>query len=75
MDFVAKVAEHTKPLGVREVCSDAPGHAFYLIVDTNDTADLNTALEPFRLIGKVEVHPVLKLSEAAAWARKIGIQR
>jgi hypothetical protein len=44
-------------------------------VDANDNEALNSALEQFRLVGMVKVHPVLKLSDATAWAKKIGIQR
>ena len=55
--------------------SDAPGHVFFLIVDANDNEALNIAVGPFRLVGKVKTHPVLKFSDATAWAKKIGNQR
>ncbi len=74
-DFFAKVVEHVERSGVTltEVYTDAPGHVFFLVVDANDNEALNNALEPFRLVGKVKVHPVLKFSEATAWTKKMGI--
>ncbi len=76
-DFLAKVVEHVEnsDVSVTEIYLDAPGHVYFLIVDANDNEALNTALEPFRLVGKVKTHPVLKLSDAIAWTKKIGIQR
>ena len=77
MDFLAKVVEHVESSGVAlsEIYLDAPGHVYFLIVDANDNEALNNALEPFRLIGKVKTHPVLKLSDATTWTKKIGVQR
>lgn len=77
MDFLAKVVEHVESSGVdvTEIYLDAPGHVYFLIADANDNEALNIALEPFRLIGKVKTHPVLKLSDATAWSKKIGVQR
>ena len=76
-DFIAKVVEHVERSGITlaEAYTDAPGHVWFLLVDANDNEALNTALEPFRLVGKVKVHPVLKLSDMTAWAKRIGIQR
>jgi hypothetical protein len=76
-DFFTKVVEHVERSGVTltEMYSDAPGHVFFLVVDANDNEALNSALEPFRLVGKVKVHPVLKQSEAVAWTKKMGIMR
>ena len=45
-----------------------------MVVEAADNEALNTALEQFRLVGIVKVHPVLKLSDMTAWAKKIGIQ-
>ena len=75
-DFLAKVVEHIEQSGVTltEIYLDAPGHVYFLIVDATDNESLNIALEPFRLVGKVKTHPVLKLSDATAWAKKVGIQ-
>jgi hypothetical protein len=58
-----------------EACTDAPGYVWFLIVDAADNKALNTALERFRLVGMVKVHPVLKLSDMTAWAKTIGIQQ
>ena len=76
-DFLAKVVEHAERSRVTltEIYLDAPGHVYFLVVEANDNEALNTALEPFRLIGTVRTHPVLKLSDATAWSKKIGIQR
>ncbi len=76
-DFLAKVVEHIETSGVdvAEIYLDAPGHVYFLIADANDNEALNNVLEPFRLLGKVKTHPVLKLSDARAWTKKIGIQR
>jgi len=73
--FFAKVVEHVERSGatLTEVYTDAPGHVFFLVVDANDNEALNSALEPFRLVGKVKVHPVRKISEATAWTKKMGI--
>jgi len=77
MDFIAKIVENVERSGVTltEAYTDAPGHVWFLIVDANDNEALNIALEQFRLVGMVKVHPVLKLSDTTAWAKKIGIQR
>ena len=77
MDFIAKVVENVERSGVTltEAYTDPPGHVWFLIVDANDNEALTIALEQFRLVGMVKVHPVLKLSDTTAWAKKIGIQR
>jgi hypothetical protein len=76
-DFLAKVVDHVERSGVAvtEIYLDAPGHVYFLIVDASDNEALNNVLEPFRLIGTVKTHPVLKLSDAITWTKKIGIQR
>jgi hypothetical protein len=76
-DFFAKVAESVERSGVTliEGYIDAPAHVFFFLLDANDNEALNIALEPLRLVGKVRTHPVLKFSDARAWAKKIGIQR
>ncbi len=76
-DFLKKVVDHVESSGVAvaEIYLDAPGHVYFLIVDANDNEALNNALEPFRLVGKVKTHPVLKLSDAIKWTKKVGIQR
>ena len=75
-DFLAKVVDQVERSGVavNEIYLDAPGHVYFLIVDASDNEALNNVLEPFRLVGKVKTHPVLKLSEAVSWTKKIGIQ-
>ena len=77
VDFIAKFVENVERSGVTltEAYTDAPGHVWFLIVDAANNEALNTALEQFRLVGMVKVHPVLKLSDMTAWAKKIGIQQ
>ncbi|MGZ4903118.1 MAG: DUF3303 family protein [Halobacteriota archaeon] len=76
-DFLSKVVDHIESSGVAvtEIYLDAPGHVYFLIVEAHDNEALNNVLEPFRLVGKVKTHPVLKLSDAITWTKKIGIQR
>ena len=40
---------------------DAPGHVFYFVLETDDNAALNNAVEPLRLVGEVTIVPVLKV--------------
>ena len=72
-----KIEEAAKQAGAKLVESylDAPGHAFYLILDAATNVQLWDATEPLRLIGDVQFAPVMKLGEALAHARKIGIQK
>ena len=75
--FTAKLDESMKKSGVKVVEGylDAPGHVWYFILDTNDATALSNAVEPFRLVGNVQISPVMKYSEGVDWARKIGIQK
>ena len=77
LDFIANVVENVERSGVTltEAYTDGPGHVWFLVVDANDNEALNIALEQFRLVGMVKVHPGLKLSDTTAWAKKVGIQR
>ena len=74
--FTAKLDESMKKSGVKVVegVLDAPGHVWYFILDANDTTALNNAVEPFRLVGRVRISPVMKYIEGVAWAKNIGIQ-
>ena len=76
-EFTAKIEESMKKSGVKEIAGylDAPGHVYYFILETDDNAALNNAVEPLRLIGEVTITPVLKFLEAVVWAKKIGIQK
>lgn len=76
-EFSAKVGESMKKSGVKEIAGfmDAPGHAHYFVLETDDNAALNNAVEPLRLVGEVTITPVLKFSEGVDWAKKIGIQK
>ena len=72
-EFTAKIEESMKKSGVKEIAGylDAPGHVYYFVLETDDSAALNNAVEPLRLIGEVAITPVLKFLEAVAWAKKI----
>jgi hypothetical protein len=76
-DFIKKVVEHVEHSGITliEWYTDAPGHVFFLVIDASDNEALNNALEPFRLVGMVKTHPVLKQSDLTTWSKKTGIQR
>ena len=77
-EFIKKTEESIKKSGVKLVDGymDAPGHVFYFILEANDNAALNLAVEPLRLVGKVWINPVLKFfKEGSDWAKKIGIQQ
>ncbi len=75
--FIKKTEESMKKSGVMLIDGymDAPGHVFYFVLDANDNAALNVAVEPLRLIGEVKITPVMKFfKEGTDWAKKIGIQ-
>jgi hypothetical protein len=76
-EFLAKLIEQGKAAGVTiiEGYIDGPGHQFYLVVEADDGAKLNKAIEQLRLVGDInDIVPVLKLTDAVAWARTAGIQ-
>lgn len=76
-ELMGKVEKAMNSPGVKlvEGYIDAPGHIFYIVVETNDNAALNNAVEPLRIIGDVNITPVLKFSDARVWAKKIDIQK
>ena len=77
-EFMTKMEEQIKAAGVTliEGYIDGPGHQFYLVVETDDGAKLNRAIEQLRLVGDInDIVPVLKFSDAVTWARKAGIQQ
>ncbi len=76
-EFLAKLEEQIKKAGVKiiEGYQDAPGHEFYLVVEADNNASLNQAVEQFRLVGDTNrIVPVLKFSDATAFFRKMGVQ-
>ena len=76
-EFIKKTEQSMKKSGVKIIDGymDAPGHVFYFVLEAADSAALNTAVEPLRLIGEVTITPVLKFfKEGSDWAKKIGIQ-
>jgi len=75
--FTAKLDDSMRKSGVKVVEGylDAPGHVWYFAIETDDNTALNNAVEPLRLIGDVNIAPVMKFSEGVAWAKKIGIQK
>jgi hypothetical protein len=76
-EFTAKIEKSMKKSGVKEIAGylDAPGHVYYFVLESDDNVALNNAVEPLRIVGDVTITPVLKFSEAVAWAKKIGIQK
>ncbi len=76
-EVIGKIEETMKSPGVKleEGYLDGPRHVFYFVVETNDNVALNNAVEPLRLIGEVNITPVLKFSDARAWLKKIDIQK
>ena len=76
--FISKLKEQIKNADVTliEGYLDGPGHQFYFIVEADDSNKLNTAIEQLRLVGDInDIVPVLKMSDAVAWAQKAGIQQ
>jgi len=76
--FLTKLEEQTKTAGVKiiEGYIDGPGHQFYLVLEADDNAKLNKAIEQLRLVGDTnDIVPVLKFSDAVTWARNAGIQK
>ena len=76
-EFLMKIEEQSKAAGIKliEGYIDGPGHQFYLVVEADDSAKLNSAIEQLRLVGDInDIVPVLKFSDAVTWARKAGIQ-
>lgn len=75
--WTAKIEESMKKSGVKEIAgySDAPGHVFYFVLETDDNTALNNAVEPLRIVGEVTITPVMKFSEGTSWAKQIGIQK
>ena len=77
-EFLMKLEEQTKTAGVKiiEGYIDGPGHQFYLVVEADDNAKLNKAIEQLRIVGDTnDIVPVLKFSDAVTWARNAGIQK
>ncbi len=77
-EFMTKLAEQSKTAGVNiiEGYIDGPGHQFYLVFEADDSMKLNSAIEQLRLVGDInDIVPVLKFSDAVAWAQKAGIQK
>jgi hypothetical protein len=75
--FLVKLEDQMKKAGVIlvEGYIDAPGHEFHLVIEADDIGKLNEATEQLRLVGDInKIVPVMKFSETAAWARKMGVQ-
>ena len=76
-EFINKTEESMKKSGVKLIDGymNAPGHVFYFVLETDDNAALNIAVEPLRLVGDVTITPVMKFfKEGHDWGKKIGIQ-
>lgn len=76
-EFIRNVGESMEKSGANLIDGymDAPRHVFYFIIEASDNAALNNAVEPFRLVGKVTIIPIMKFfKEGSEWAKKLGIQ-
>jgi hypothetical protein len=76
-EFIKKTEESIEKSGAKliDAYMDAPGHVFYFVLEVTDNDALNIAVEPLRLVGEVQITPVLKFfKEGSDWAMKIGIQ-
>lgn len=77
-EFIKKTEESIKKSEVKFVDGymDAPRHVFYFVLETDDNAALNNAVEPLRLVGEVTITPVMKFfKEGFDWAKEIGISK
>ena len=76
-EFATELDKCLKESGVKciEGYLHGPGHEFWFVVETDNTAKLWTALLPLLQRGDNKVVPVLKFSEAVALAKKVGIQK
>lgn len=77
-EFAKKLDGQIREAGVKliEGYIDAPGHEFYFVIEADDIGKLNTAVEQLRLVGDInKIVPVMKFSDAVAWAKKMGIQK
>ncbi len=77
-EFIMKLSKQIEESGVNfvEGYVDAPGHEFYFILETDDNAKLNTAIEQLRLVGDTnKIVPIMKFSDAIAWTKKMGLQK
>ncbi len=75
--FVTKLNKQIEESGVNfiEGYVDAPGHEFYFILETDDIAKLNLAIEQLRLVGDInKIVPIMKFSDTVEWAKKMGLQ-
>jgi len=76
-EFLKKLADQIKEAGVKFVGGfiDAPGHEFHLVIETDDSAKLNLAIEQLRLVGDTnKIVPVMDFAKAVGWAKEMGIQ-
>jgi uncharacterized protein with GYD domain len=76
-EFSKKLDEQMSKAGVKVVEGylDAPGHEFYFVLEADNVAALNDAVEMLRLVGDVKTVPVMKWSDAMQWAKSRGIQK
>jgi hypothetical protein len=76
-EFTSKVVGAMNSSGVKLIAGylNAPNHMFYFVVEAIDVVALNNAVEPLRVVGDVEICPVLEFSDADAWLKNTGIMR
>ena len=66
--FMTRTVEAIKKSGVKlvEEYFDGPKHVFYIIVEASDNTSIINAVEPLRVVGTVNISPVLKFTESVA---------
>jgi uncharacterized protein with GYD domain len=77
-EFLLKLNKQIEESGVNLIDGylDAPGHEFYMVLETDDHAKLNSAIEQLRLVGDTnKIVPIMQFSNAIEWAQKMGIQK
>jgi len=76
-ELLSRLEENAKTSGARlvEGYLDAPAHHFYFIVEADAAEQIFKFITPYLGVGKTNVHPVLKWSEALAISRKLGLQK
>jgi uncharacterized protein with GYD domain len=76
-DSFRKIGDAFKESGVKliEAYHNGPGHEFYFVIEADTNEALNNAVEPLRITGDVRIVPVMRFSDEAARAKRLGIQK
>jgi len=75
-EFATRLDKQLREAGLKfEGYVDGPGHEFYFIIEADDIAKLYTAVRELLQLGDNKIVPVMKFSDAVAWAKKMGLQK